>query len=124
MANNNSKNTIRTFRDPIVWQKGKSLACEMYRATRAMPRSEMFGLTNQMRRAGYSIPSNIAEGYAKRTRPEYLRGLNIAAGSLAELQTQWEIAIELELIKPNARVDAMLLEQDRLISSLVNKLSQ
>ena len=113
---------INTFRDLIVWQKGKELCKALYIASRRMPKEEMFGLTQQMRRASVSIPSNIAEGYAKRTRPEYLRGLKIAAGSLAELSTQVEIAEDLEMIKPDQKLRELLHEEDRLLSSLIAKL--
>src|SRR5689334_13822247 len=116
--------TIRTFRDLIAWQKGKELAKSIYRATARMPKSELFGLTGQMRRASVSIASNIAEGYAKKTTPEYLRGLRIAAGSLAELCTQWEIATELEMIPSSPTITALLIEQDRILSSLMLKLEQ
>ena len=113
---------IKTFRDLMVWQKGKELTKGVYRATAHMPKSEIFGLTSQMRRAAVSIPSNIAEGYAKRTRPEYLRGLKIACGSLAELATQWEITIEMEMIRHDARITELLAEIDRMLSSLIAKL--
>jgi four helix bundle protein len=116
--------TIRTFRDLIVWQRGMGLCKAIYRATVRMPKSELFGLTSQMRRAAVLIPSNIAEGYAKMTRPEYLRGLKIAAGSLAELSTQWEIAIELTMLPPQPRVMDLLKEQDRLLSALISKLER
>jgi four helix bundle protein len=116
--------TIRTFRDLIVWQRGKEIAKEIYLATKAMPRSEEFGLSNQMRRASISIPSNIAEGYARRTRPEYLRSLRIAAGSLAELSTQWEIARELAMVNASPRIEELLMEEDRLLSTLTSKLTK
>src|SRR5688572_6107760 len=80
---------IRTHRDLIAWQRGMTLSKEIYTATRAMPEDERFGLTNQMRRAAVSVPSNIAEGYALETRKSYLRHLRISRGSLAELSTQW-----------------------------------
>src|SRR4051794_40878139 len=92
---------IRTFRDLIVWQKAMDLARTVYLATKAMPAAEQFGLTNQMRRASYSIPSNIAEGYARQSRPDYLKFLRIARGSLAELSTQVELAVTLKMIAPN-----------------------
>jgi len=114
--------TIRTYRDLIVWQRGKELSKAIYRATVKMPKSELFGLTNQMRRASVSIPSNIAEGYARKTRPEYLRSLKIAAGSLAELNTQWEIATELTMVPINATISDLLQEEDRLLQSLITKL--
>lgn len=115
---------IKTFRDLLVWQRGKTLCLATFRITQDMPQREMFGLSQQMRRAAVSIPSNIAEGYAHRTRPEYLRSLKIAMGSLAELCTQIEIAAELELIRPSPELNNLLAEEDRLLSSLIAKLSQ
>ena len=114
--------TINTYRDLIVWQRSKALAVMTYRATEGLPKSEVFGLMNQMCRASVSISSNIAEGYAKRTRPEYLRRLHIAAGSLAELSTQYEIASELGMLKHDPAYNELLREVDRLLSSLITKL--
>jgi four helix bundle protein len=107
----------------IAWQKGKELSKLIYLATRQMPPSEQFGLTNQMRRAGVSVPSNIAEGYALESRLAYLKHLRIARGSLAELATQWEIAVELELISENQRVTDLLAETDRVLQGLIRGVS-
>jgi four helix bundle protein len=74
---------IRTYRELIAWQLGMRLAQMVYLATGRMPRSEQFGLVNQMRRAAVSIPSNIAEGYARASTLDYLKHLRIARGSLA-----------------------------------------
>ena len=116
------KTQIRTYRDLLVWQKGLDLARAIYRATNRMPRSEMFGLTNQMRRAAYSIPSNIAEGFGKHTRPEFIHGLRNAMGSLCELTTQYEIATSLHLIPSTVSILELLAEEDRLLQSLIMEL--
>jgi len=118
----NRPSAIRSFRDLLVWQKSKALAKHIFKATEGMPKSEMFGLTGQMRRAAVSIPSNIAEGYNRKTRPEYIRGLRIASGSQAELSTQWEIAVELGLIASNPKIDQVLGEIDRMIFALIRRL--
>ncbi len=110
---------IRTHRDLIAWQKGMALSKEIYLATRRMPASEQFGLTSQMRRAAVSIPSNIAEGYALESRRAYLRHLRISRGSLAELSTQWELAVDLELIHQDLQVIAILEETDRILQGLI-----
>ncbi|MEJ7746020.1 MAG: four helix bundle protein [Luteimonas sp.] len=78
-----------------VWQDAMSLVEAIYRLTSAFPDSERFGLVSQMRRAAVSVPSNIAEGAARRSTLEYLRFLSIARGSLAELDTQISIASRL-----------------------------
>lgn len=82
---------IRSYRDLQVWQRSMDFVVSLYEKTNGFPPSEMYGLTNQMRRAAVSIPSNIAEGHI-RTRSEFGHFLRIARGSLAELETQLELA--------------------------------
>lgn len=77
-----------SFQDLIVWQRAVSLCTEIYRLTSSFPSSEQFGLTNQLRRASVSIASNIAEGYGRSTKGEYIQFLGHARGSTCELQTQ------------------------------------
>ena len=115
---------IRTFRDLIAWQKAMDLARIVYRETVQMPDSEKFGLTNQMRRSAVSIPSNIAEGHGRQSRPDYLRHLRIARGSLAELSTQYELAGSLKLIKTNPTLHELLKEEDRILQGLIRSLEQ
>jgi four helix bundle protein len=76
----------KSFEDLLVWQKAHAFVLEIYRLTDAFPKSELFALTSQMRRAAISIPANIAEGFKKRTRPDKIRVLNIAQSSLEESQ--------------------------------------
>jgi four helix bundle protein len=83
---------IRPFRDLIAWQKAMALAKCVYRLSRTFPDDEKFGLVSQMRRAGVSVPANIAEGYGRGRRLEYIRHPEIARGSLFEWQTHAEIA--------------------------------
>jgi four helix bundle protein len=87
-----------TFRDLRAWQKAFSLSLDVYRATRSFPRVEVYGLAAQMQRAAVSIPSNIAEGFGRRTTADFLRSLYIADGSTCELQTQIMLATELEYL--------------------------
>jgi four helix bundle protein len=82
----------QSYRDLIVWQKAYSLCLEVYKAAKDFPRSEEYGLTSQLRRCSVSIPSNIAEGYNRKGRKEYVQFLHTAYGSLAELQTQLMLA--------------------------------
>lgn len=79
---------LKNYKELKVWQKSYQLCLEMYKATKTFPKNEGFGLTSQMRRAALSIPSNIAEGYGRKTTPEYVRFLYIAYGSTCELETQ------------------------------------
>lgn len=86
------------YRDLIVWQKAKTLAIHIYRHTECFPKSEIYGLTSQMRRAAISVVSNIAEGQGRLSPGEFQQFLGHARGSLLELETQLEIACELELL--------------------------
>jgi four helix bundle protein len=90
--------SIRSYRDLVVWQKSVALAVDLYATTRRFPSTERFGLTSQIQRAGVSIPSNIAEGYAKDGPGHYLSHLSYARGSLAELDTQLIIANRIGLL--------------------------
>ncbi len=83
------------YKNLIVWQKSILLVKQIYQLTQKFPSDEKFGLVSQMRRAVVSIPSNIAEGQARRTTGDYVRFVSISEGSLAELETQLIIAIEL-----------------------------
>lgn len=88
--------TVRSFRDLRVWQAAVDLVEQVYLLTQQFPKHEMYGLASQMQRAAVSIPSNIAEGHTRTHSKEYLHHLSIARGSLAELQTQLEIALRLK----------------------------
>ncbi len=81
-----------SFRDLIVWQRAVDLSLAIYKLTASFPASEQFGLTNQLRRASVSVASNIAEGYGRSTKGEYLQFLGHARGSNCEVQTQLVIA--------------------------------
>jgi four helix bundle protein len=86
---------VRTYRDLNAWQKAFDLCADVYQTTKRFPRSEVYGLTAQMQRAAVSIPSNIAEGFGRRTTADFLRSLYIAYGSICELQTQALLASKL-----------------------------
>jgi four helix bundle protein len=83
---------LQSYRDLVVWQKAVDLAELSYRLTEQFPPREMYGLSSQMRRAGVSVASNIAEGYGRGSRREYVQFLAIAQGSLKELETQTILA--------------------------------
>src|SRR5271170_6648614 len=89
-----------SYKDLIAWRKAMDLVTEIYRATRAFPREELYGLTNQLRRAAVSVPSNIAEGQARFSRKEFHHFLSHARGSLVEIETQLMIAQNLEYLSP------------------------
>lgn len=116
---------VNSFKDLIVWQKSMDLAREIYTLSERFPKSESFSLTNQIRRAAVSIPSNIAEGYGRYTTPEYIRFLSIANGSLLELNTQILLAVSLGYIaQPDIiNVENLIAEISKMLNSLRNKLS-
>ncbi len=96
--------TSSSFRDLRVWQEAMSLAGEIYKSTMTFPKHELYGLTQQVRRAAVSMPSNIAEGKGHRSNKEFSHFLFHARGSLLELQTQLMIAEELQYFsKPEAK---------------------
>ena len=119
---NDNRKSVRTYRDLIAWQRGMQLAKATYASTMPMPKSEQFGLTNQMRRAAISIPSNIAEGHARQSRADYLKHLRISRGSLAELSTQAELAVELNMMPSNPQLSSLLAETDRILQGLIRSL--
>src|SRR5438093_13589133 len=85
----------QNYKDLVVWQKGIALAEMVYRLTQSFPSAEKFGLIAQMRRAAVSVPSNLAEGQARHTRGEFVQFISHAEGSVAELDTQLILSIEL-----------------------------
>ena len=115
---------IRNFRDLEVWQLGKKVVIEVYKATKEFPQDEVYGLVSQMRRAAVSIPSNIAEGFNRYHNKDYRKYLFISLGSCAELETQIEIACDLEYMMIVDR--NILLEnldhESRMLRNLIKKL--
>jgi four helix bundle protein len=103
---------VLSFRDLDVWQAGMDLVVSLYKATKQMPPDERFGLTSQARRAVVSIPSNVAEGHARRRDAVFLNHVKIALGSAAELSTQVEAARRLGFLD-EAVAAALLAETER-----------
>ena len=83
---------LNSYKELIVWQKSFKLVKNIYKITENFPKSEIYGLTSQMRRSSVSIPSNIAEGFVRKHRKEFSQFISIAFGSGAELETQLELA--------------------------------
>ena len=115
---------MKSYRELEVWRRSYAWALAVYRASQRFPRSETYGLCSQMQRAAVSIPTNIAEGYCRRTRGDYLRFISITQGSVGELDTLLSIAYDLsyldeaglrELAEPLAATGQML---TRLVQSL------
>ena len=114
---------IRSFRDLNVWKKGMEIVKDVYTTTGAFPRQESYCLTSQMRRAAVSVPSNIAEGFNRFQNREYTRFLYIALGSCAELETQLEIASELEYVSSKRKHELLdkINHESRMLTNLIKK---
>jgi four helix bundle protein len=108
---------VQSYKDLIVWQKSMDLAVEIYLITNCFPKDELYSLTNQIRRAAVSIPSNIAEGRRRNSKLDYLHFLTIAHGSLAETETQLLIAIRLNYLN-DAQVEHVLQLQEEISKML------
>lgn len=89
---------MKSFRELRIWQAAMDLVEKIYLLTRSFPKQETYGLTSQLQRAAVSIPSNIAEGHTREHLKEYLHHLSMAQASLAELETQLEIALRLKYL--------------------------
>jgi len=115
----------QTFRDLIAWQLAKALARQVYEITRKFPSEEKFGLVVQLRRAAVSIPSNIAEGRGRGTKKDFAHFLMQARGSLYELETQIELANELQYLSQSASVRLLEAcnELSRVLNGLINSLT-
>jgi four helix bundle protein len=115
-----------SFRDLRVWQAAMKLAREVYRETAAFPRHELYGLTQQIRRAAVSVPSNVAEGKGRHSDKEFAHFLFNARGSLLELETQLILAEELEYLSAadTRRLLALAECVGRALSGLINSLRE
>ncbi|MEK7579851.1 MAG: four helix bundle protein [Patescibacteria group bacterium] len=112
-----------TFKDLIVWQKSKQLAVEIYKLTEKFPKSELYGLVSQMRRAAISISSNIAEGYKRFHSKEKKQLFSVASGSGTELESQIEITKELFPEIDFSKSILLLEEIMKILNNFVKKLS-
>jgi len=118
--------SIQSYRDLDIWKRSRTMVTTIYRATSSFPKREMFGLTSQLRRAAISIPSNIAEGAARLYTREYIRFLSNALGSIAELETQLFVSVDLDYITEQ-RLQVIMQELDqigRMIRRLVQRLEE
>ena len=115
---------IRSYRDLHVWQLGVRLVIESYEVGRRLPANERFGLTAQIRRAAVSVPANIAEGHGRSSRGDYRHHIWIAAGSLRELETLFEILAVLRYVdeKSLEKVRGLCDELGRMLTRLAKRL--
>ncbi len=114
----------KSYRDLVVWQKAIRLTTLLYRLTQQFPREEIYGLSSQLRRAGVSVASNIAEGSGRGTKGEYRSFLGMARGSALEIQTQLTVARELGYGEPKqlSLSEQLVEEISRMLWSLSHKL--
>ena len=113
-----------SYRELVAWQKGLDLVVEIYRITEGFPKSELYGLTSQLRRAAVSVPSNIAEGQAHFSKQEFRHFLRHSRGSLAELETQVLIAQKLGLLEDPVAAETLrkIDEVNRILAGLIKSL--
>lgn len=121
-----STTRIRTFRDLLVWRKAFQLCIDVYRVTEAFPRHERYGLAADLRKTSRSIPYNIAEGHRRTSTLEYVRFLDIACGSAAELETQFLLGRALAYTdeKVSSSLLLSLSDIERMLAALIRKLRQ
>jgi four helix bundle protein len=112
--------SIKSYRDLIVWQKAMDFVVMVYRVTTQFPKDELYGLTQQLRRAAVSVPSNIAEGHGRQSRREYLQFLSIAYGSRNECETQILLGERLKYMSQEQSSD--LLSSSAEVGRLLNGL--
>ena len=113
---------MKDFKELTVWQKSMELALEVYRLAKMLPKEELFALSDQLRRAAVSIPSNIAEGYGRESKNEYLRFLRIARGSKYEMETQLLLCVDLGYFSESNTLAALALSDE--IGKMLNVMIQ
>ena len=119
-----SSEMLKNYKALKVWQKSYELCLEIYRITAKFPKEEIRGLTSQIRRSVVSIPSNIAEGYGRKTTTDYIRMLYISYGSVCELETQILLAGDLDLIEKGelGKLKKDIAEIERMLKALIKSL--
>lgn len=117
---------LKSYRELKVWEKSYRLCVKIYRVTRKFPLEEKYVLTSQIRKSALSIPSNIAEGYGRKTKADYVRILYIAYGSVCELDTQLLIAGDLNYIQKNLGNDLNqdISEVEIMLKALIRSLDK
>jgi four helix bundle protein len=119
-----SSEMLKNYKELKVWQKSYQLCLDVYRITANFPKDEKFGLTSQIRRSVVSVPSNIAEGYGRKTTADYIKSLYIAYGSNCELETQIMLSVDLKYIDSAIVNEIMdeINEVERMLKALIKSL--
>jgi len=117
-------NKLKSYKELLVWQKAIDISLEVYVLSRSFPKEEAFGLTNQIRRASNSISLNIAEGYSRNSAKSYLNFLNIAQGSLLELESGLILAERLQFLNAEnfKKLYNLITEESKILSSIMRKI--
>jgi four helix bundle protein len=115
---------LKSYKDLKIWKKSYELCLEVYRITTKFPTEERYGLTSQIRRSAVSVPSNIAEGYGRKTTLDYIRMLYISYGSVCELETQVLLAGDLDFIPQGelGPIKKAISENERMLKALIKSL--
>ncbi len=115
---------LKNYKELKVWQKSCQLCLEIYRITKRFPTEERYGLTSQIRRSAVSVPSNIAEGYGRKTTPEYIQALYVAYGSNCELETQILLSGDLNyiIVEDMKKLQNEMGEVERMLKALIKSL--
>ncbi len=115
---------MANFKELLVWQKSIDFVTGIYKITETFPKTEIYGLVSQIRRAAVSIPSNIAEGNSRRSKPDYLQFLKIARGSCAEVETQLIISKNLGFLNEDnyLKLNQEIIELSKMLNGLINSL--
>jgi four helix bundle protein len=115
---------VRSYRDLEVWRRSMDVVERCYRLTKVFPSEERFALSSQIQRAAVSVPSNIAEGHERQSTRSYVYHLNVARGSIAELETQIEIAARLGYVEPRliCELTQELRDMSRMVAAIIRKL--
>ncbi len=116
---------IKDFKDLVVWQRAMDLVAEVYQVVKKLPKEELYALSDQIRRAVISIPSNIAEGYGRNSSKEFSHFISIAKGSKSELETQLLLCVKIDYLKESDIQNVMYLidQVGKMLYSLQKKLT-
>jgi four helix bundle protein len=117
---------LKSYKDLKVWQRSYQLCLEIYKLTKGFPDEEKYGLKSQLRRAAVSVPSNISEGYGRKTTPEYIQFLYIAYGSICEIETQILLSGDLNYISTGKleMLNEGIKEVERMLKALIKSLEK
>jgi four helix bundle protein len=115
---------LKSYKELLVWQKSMTLVTNVYTMVKNFPKEEQYGLASQIKRCAVSIPSNIAEGWGRFSRKDYIRFLRTSRGSLFELETQTLISKNLKFINNSEEIDSSITEISKMLNSLIKKLEE